>query len=561
MEPPEAPSSADPLQHTAAEPPPEEPILQLPSEAQPTITPTPSSSAVSVSLSSSSLSSAVSPSQPQSQSSLHQRQPVAARTRSHTQLGQSQSTPSTSSSSSSASSIQKNGPSIGLPAALPHHARPPSSAGYSYGYPSHFSQPFASSSSPSQSLSQPFGGFPRSSLPTAEQSSGSNAPSASFSQPFSAMPRSSAGAPDQQPNSNPQFKPPVPGVQTIGMIGSLSGAPRMKASGIQHQQRLGQPIDKSLPQSATNQTSNAQNFPNPGLSRPSMPSLNAPISAPQSAQSLQQQWMANQGKQTYGTSFPSSSHRPHTKQQYSPPVTPSQLQVSSSQQQQQQQKQVQLQLQQHNLQQQQNFSMPHHLQDLHSNRNQQSLQQQHQQGPKGHASINQRLNKQLGQPVSGNSGSAIPITEDPPETGNQILSKRGIQELLAQIDPCEKLEPEVEDVLMEIADEFVDSITTAACSLAKHRRSTALEAKDIVLYVERNWNMTLPGFGGDDIKLYKKPHTTDIHKERLAMIKKSMGMANDMVSAKNVAAGQVAANSKSQAGKSSVPTFTSPKVT
>ncbi|KAL0905461.1 hypothetical protein M5K25_023883 [Dendrobium thyrsiflorum] len=559
MEASDAPSSTNPSPRTAADPPPDEPTLQLPSEAPTSAaTTTPSS----VSLSSPSPSSAASPSQPQSQSSMHQRQPVASRTRSQTQLGQSAFTQSTSSSaSSSAPLIQRNGLAIGVPAILPNHARPPPSLGYSYGSSSHFSQPLMSSSSPSPSFSQPLGGFPRGSVPLAEQSAGSIAPSPSFSQPFSAMPRSSSGIPDQQPSSNSQFKPPIPSVQTIGMIGSLSGASRMRASGIQHQQRLGQPTDKSLPQSATNQTLNTPKFPNPGLSRPtSMPLPNVPISAPQSAQSLQQQWMSNQGKQTHGASFPSTAYRPHTKQQYSPPVAPNLPQVlpSQQQQQQQQQKQHQQQLQQHHHQQQQNIST-HHLQDLHSNRNQQSLPQQHQQAPKGHASITQRSNNQLGQPDLGHSGSAISVTEDTPETGDQILSKRSIQELVAQIDPYEKLEPEVEDVLVEIADDFVESITTAACLLAKHRRSTALEAKDILLYVERNWNMTLPGFGGDDIKLYKKPYTTDIHKERLAMIRKSAGIASDMGTAKNVAAGQVAASSKAQAIKASAPSFTSPK--
>ncbi|XP_020684609.2 putative protein TPRXL [Dendrobium catenatum] len=206
MEATDAPSSTNPSTRTAADPPPDEPTLQLPSEAPTSITTTmPSSSAPSVSLSSPSPSSTASPSQPQSQSSLHQRQPVASRTRSQTQLGQSAFTQSTSSSaSSSAPSVQRSGLAIGVPAILPHHARPSPSLGYSYGSSSNFSQPLMSSSSPSPSFSQPLGGFPRGSVPLAEQSSGSIAPSPSFSQPFSAMPRSSSGIPDQQPSSNSQ---------------------------------------------------------------------------------------------------------------------------------------------------------------------------------------------------------------------------------------------------------------------------------------------------------------------------------------------------------------------
>lgn len=102
---------------------------------------------------------------------------------------------------------------------------------------------------------------------------------------------------------------------------------------------------------------------------------------------------------------------------------------------------------------------------------------------------------------------------DASETGTRLLTKRSIHELVAQIDPNEKLDPEVEDVLIDIAEDFIESVTTFACSLAKHRKSNTLEAKDVLLHAERSWNITLPGFSGDEIKLYKKQHINDIHRE------------------------------------------------
>lgn len=141
---------------------------------------------------------------------------------------------------------------------------------------------------------------------------------------------------------------------------------------------------------------------------------------------------------------------------------------------------------------------------------------------------------------------------DSSESSTHILSKRSIHELVSQIDPSEKLDPEVEDVLMEIAEDFVDSITTAGCSLAKHRKSSTLEAKDILLHLERNWNMTLPGFGGDDIKGYKKQLTNEIHKDRIAAVKKSMAVA-DMKGT----GGQIGGNVKGHAAKA--PAAGSPK--
>lgn len=108
------------------------------------------------------------------------------------------------------------------------------------------------------------------------------------------------------------------------------------------------------------------------------------------------------------------------------------------------------------------------------------------------------------------------------EPCNRIISKRSIHEIVAQIDPGERLDPEVGDILVDIADDFVETITTFACSLAKHRKSNTLESKDILLHLEKNWNMSLPGFGGDEIKCYKKPFGNDVHRERVAAIKKSI---------------------------------------
>lgn len=111
------------------------------------------------------------------------------------------------------------------------------------------------------------------------------------------------------------------------------------------------------------------------------------------------------------------------------------------------------------------------------------------------------------------------------EPCSRILSKRSIGKLVNQIDPSERLDPEVEDILVDLAEEFVESITTFGCSLAKHRKSTTLEAKDILLHLEKNWNLTLPGFGSDEIKIFRKPLTNDTHRERLAAVKNLLWQA------------------------------------
>ena len=68
------------------------------------------------------------------------------------------------------------------------------------------------------------------------------------------------------------------------------------------------------------------------------------------------------------------------------------------------------------------------------------------------------------------------------------------------------VDPGVEDFLLDVADDFVDSVAAFACKLAAHRKSEALEVKDIILHLERAWNMVLPGFEGDDLKVQQVVH-------------------------------------------------------
>ncbi|KAF3839361.1 hypothetical protein F7725_018078 [Dissostichus mawsoni] len=117
-------------------------------------------------------------------------------------------------------------------------------------------------------------------------------------------------------------------------------------------------------------------------------------------------------------------------------------------------------------------------------------------------------------------GTPGPAGRISPE-GSQVLSKKKLQDLVREIDPNEQLDEDVEEMLLQIADDFIESVVTAACQLARHRKSNTLEVKDVQLHLERQWNMWIPGYGSDEIRPFKKACTTEAHKQRMALIRKT----------------------------------------
>ncbi|ELT91102.1 hypothetical protein CAPTEDRAFT_162600 [Capitella teleta] len=105
---------------------------------------------------------------------------------------------------------------------------------------------------------------------------------------------------------------------------------------------------------------------------------------------------------------------------------------------------------------------------------------------------------------------------------NSLLDKRRLQELVKEVDPLEQLDEDVEEVMMQIADDFIDNVAMAACQLARHRKSNIVDVKDVQLHLERNWNMHIPGFGSEELKPYRKAASTEAHRQRMALIKKTL---------------------------------------
>nr|CAG4635176.1 EOG090X0HZC [Alona affinis] len=105
---------------------------------------------------------------------------------------------------------------------------------------------------------------------------------------------------------------------------------------------------------------------------------------------------------------------------------------------------------------------------------------------------------------------------------NQVLTRARLQDLVREVDPNEQLDEEVEELLLQIADDFIETTVNASCQLAKHRQASTLDVTDVQMHLERQWNMWIPGFGTDELRPYKRAPVTEAHKQRMALIRKQM---------------------------------------
>ena len=54
-----------------------------------------------------------------------------------------------------------------------------------------------------------------------------------------------------------------------------------------------------------------------------------------------------------------------------------------------------------------------------------------------------------------------------------------LQELVKEVDPHEQLDEDVEELLLQIADDFIEQTVVASCALAKHRKSPNVDVRDV----------------------------------------------------------------------------------
>lgn len=105
----------------------------------------------------------------------------------------------------------------------------------------------------------------------------------------------------------------------------------------------------------------------------------------------------------------------------------------------------------------------------------------------------------------------------------RVMSKRKLRELVKVVGVDEGdgetvIDGDVEELLLDLADDFITNVTAFACRLAKHRKSDNLESKDIQLHLEKNWNIRIPGYSSDEIRSTRKWNPSHAYSQKLQNI-------------------------------------------
>lgn len=58
--------------------------------------------------------------------------------------------------------------------------------------------------------------------------------------------------------------------------------------------------------------------------------------------------------------------------------------------------------------------------------------------------------------------------------------------------------------MLQLADQFMDTVIATACRNAKERGSKVLEIRDLQLVLERVYNIRVPGYSSDELRTVRK---------------------------------------------------------
>jgi len=68
-----------------------------------------------------------------------------------------------------------------------------------------------------------------------------------------------------------------------------------------------------------------------------------------------------------------------------------------------------------------------------------------------------------------------------------------IQDLIHSLDPNYTIEPEAEEQVLQLADDFLDKVVKQSIRMAQHRGSRTLDVQDVQLILAKQWGIVIPG--------------------------------------------------------------------
>ncbi|EGW34281.1 uncharacterized protein SPAPADRAFT_59700 [Spathaspora passalidarum NRRL Y-27907] len=115
----------------------------------------------------------------------------------------------------------------------------------------------------------------------------------------------------------------------------------------------------------------------------------------------------------------------------------------------------------------------------------------------------------------------------------RVLKKRKLTDLVSTMgvdegDGKTNIDGNVEELLLDLADEFIHSVTSFACRLAKHRKVDSIDAKDVQLHLERNWNIKIPGYATDEIRSTRRLQPSTSYNQKVQGVEISKAVSDDM---------------------------------
>lgn len=152
-------------------------------------------------------------------------------------------------------------------------------------------------------------------------------------------------------------------------------------------------------------------------------------------------------------------------------------------------------------------------------------------------------------PRGSTPGSPYNSFQNASTTTKALTPNKQLGELLRSIEPRYCFHPAVEELLLEMATEFVQDVVGFSGKLAKHRRSTVLEPKDLQFCLVKNYGISLAGVLnsgsgasaagtvmspidassapvlnplGQDLLIRARPAKSSLHMHRIALKRKAL---------------------------------------